>query len=92
MASIKQYKTLFKRMGWKKNIKAQQWRALGSVLTKRKSENKETDILLDGRTLDAKTLKRELGRHCDGVTVVPNASRMTPASFRVLARDTCVQP
>ncbi len=62
-SSKQQYKNLFKRQQWKKNLPKKDWIVLGTVLQKRDREGKETRVALDGQLMDPKRLRTELGRY-----------------------------
>ncbi|KAF2145338.1 uncharacterized protein K452DRAFT_294994 [Aplosporella prunicola CBS 121167] len=62
-ASEKQYERQFKRWGFRKNLKAEEWKFVSRRLEKRKREGKETDLKIDGILVPRKKLQKEIDRN-----------------------------
>ncbi|KAH6976314.1 hypothetical protein BKA56DRAFT_674789 [Ilyonectria sp. MPI-CAGE-AT-0026] len=62
-ATNKQYVRKLKAWGMKKNISSDQWKQSVSLVQKRKAEEKETKLTIDGMVISAKKMKKEMGRY-----------------------------
>ncbi|KAF7541594.1 hypothetical protein G7054_g513 [Neopestalotiopsis clavispora] len=67
IATKSQYETKFKAWGFFKNsanIPAATWKHVGYKVTKRKRENEDSTVLIDGVLVDQKRLRKEISRYC----------------------------
>lgn len=65
-SSKSQYETRFKAWGFSKNgtnIPAAIWKHVGYKITKRKRQNEDSTIFIDGVEFDHKRVKKEISRH-----------------------------
>jgi hypothetical protein len=58
-----QYERHFKKWGFQKNKKRDVWEAIALKVTKRKRENKKSEVKIDGEVVPVKKLKKELSRY-----------------------------
>ena len=58
-----QYELQFKKWQFRKNCTAEGWKIVAHKLTKRKREQKETEVFLNGNLIHPKKLKKETQRY-----------------------------
>ncbi|KAH8591385.1 ankyrin repeat-containing domain protein [Bisporella sp. PMI_857] len=58
-----QYESQFKKWDIRKYRTAQEWRIVSQKVTKRKREQKETEVILNGISINSKKLRKEILRH-----------------------------
>ncbi|KAF2181591.1 hypothetical protein K469DRAFT_588973 [Zopfia rhizophila CBS 207.26] len=62
-ATKAQYERRFKKWGFQKNKKKDVWEAIALKVTKRKRDNKESEVRIDGAVVSVKKLRKELSRY-----------------------------
>ena len=58
-----QYELQFKKWRFRKNRTAEEWRIVAQKLTERKQKRKESEVVLYGKPISSKKLKKETLRY-----------------------------
>ena len=63
-----QYEKHFKLWGFRKNKTKDVWETIALKVTKRKRENRESEIIIGNKVIPTKKVKKEISRHGYGAT------------------------
>ena len=61
--SNSQYERKFKQWKFRKHCKKKDWVTISQVISKRKREGKESEVLMDGALLPLKKVRKEINRN-----------------------------
>ncbi|PSN75329.1 ankyrin [Corynespora cassiicola Philippines] len=80
-ATKAQYERQFKKWDFRKNRTKKEWEAIAHQVAKRKRDNKESEVMIDGAIVCSKRLKKEVSRY-GYVTAFPHLGQpKTPPSM-----------
>ena len=74
-----QYEKHFKLWGFRKNKTKDVWETIALKVTKRKRENRESEIIIGGEVISTKKFKKEMSRYgYDATFQLPSHSEYLP--------------
>ncbi|KAF2175396.1 hypothetical protein K469DRAFT_610950, partial [Zopfia rhizophila CBS 207.26] len=82
-----QYERHFKKWGFQRYTRRENWEAIALKVTKRKRDNKESEVRIDGEVVCVKKLRKELSRYAPTPKTPEGIYVCTPPSLHV---NTCL--
>lgn len=79
-ATKAQYELQFKKWHFRKNRTAEEWRIVAQKLTERKQEGKESEVVLNGKLISSKKIRKETLRYgsISAASGIPPPGQSTP--------------